>query len=180
VAAIQRELGPFRAWCLCGGQSLDWLVGRETRPHGDTDIGVFRSDLLDCLRAIGQPRVYLCDPPGSLQQWDGGAVADRVHDVWITDSAGLRWSLQVMVYDDDDGQRVTYRRDPRIAWGRAAHTLTVRGVRVLNPAITMLFKINRQGMADKDCADVRLLITELAHLWSINCDRAHRPSAEGP
>ena len=35
VEAIQEHLGSFRAWCLCAGQSLDWLLGRTTRPHGE-------------------------------------------------------------------------------------------------------------------------------------------------
>jgi len=33
--------------------SVDWLAGRPTRPHGDTDIGVFRSEVEACLTAVG-------------------------------------------------------------------------------------------------------------------------------
>jgi hypothetical protein len=161
VEAIQGHLGTFRAWFLCGGQSLDWITGRTTRSHGDTDIGVFRSNLQQCLEAIGSYRVYLCNPQGSFTPWDGSEVPSRVHDIWITDSAGEYWTLQVMVYDDLEDQ-VVYRRDPRIRWSKASHSLTIRGIRVLNPAITLLFKLHRTNLEEKDCRDVRLIIEELA------------------
>lgn len=161
VEAIQEHLGAFGSWCLCGGRSLDWLVGRSTRDHGDTDIGVFRSELEVCLPEIGAPRVFLCDPPGDFTPWDGGPVPLQVHDIWISDIARTCWVLQVMVYDDD-GDEVVYRRDPRIRWPKNAHAITVRGVRVVNPVITLLFKVNKPQLQAKACLDVELLIGELA------------------
>lgn len=161
VEEIQDQLGDFEAWCLCGGQSLDWIAGRTTRQHGDTDIGVFRSDLKGCLEAIGRPRVYLCEPPGEPTLWTGGDALPRVHDIWIADPLGECWILQIMVYDDSEDQ-VVYRRDPRISWRKDHHVLTVRGMRVLNPVISMLFKTNRSELEDKDCRDIQVLIEEVA------------------
>ncbi|MBJ37862.1 MAG: hypothetical protein CMD83_05285 [Gammaproteobacteria bacterium] len=51
--SITELVAPFENWCLCGGMSVDWLAGRPTRPHGDTDIGVFRSEVEACLTAVG-------------------------------------------------------------------------------------------------------------------------------
>jgi len=162
VEGIQENLGSFRAWCLCGGQSLDWLLGRATREHGDTDIGVFRSDLRSCLEAIGASRVFLCDPTGRLTPWDGSEVPDRVHDIWVTDPPGQHWILQVMVYDDVD-DCVVYRRDPRIRWNKSSHAITIRGVRVVNPLVTLLFKMNKAELQEKDSQDIQVLIEELAN-----------------
>lgn len=161
VEDIQGHLGQFTAWCLCGGQSLDWLLGRTTRKHGDTDIGIFRSDLRRCLEAVGTSRVFLCDPPGGLTPWDGSDIPSRVHDIWVTDPTGQFWILQIMVYDEA-GDNVLYRRDPRIRWRKDAHAITVRGVRVLNPVVTLLFKMNRPELEAKDCKDIRIVIEELA------------------
>src|ERR1700674_224180 len=90
---LQSELGNFRNWTLCGGCSVDHWAGRQTRPHGDIDVGVFRSELRECLKAIGQQRVYLCFPPEAQKPWQGGEVPESVHDIWITHSAGEFWVL---------------------------------------------------------------------------------------
>ncbi|WP_339730477.1 hypothetical protein [uncultured Gimesia sp.] len=100
VADIQSTFGGFTNWVLCGGRSIDWILGKTTREHGDTDIGVFRSDLIACLNSIDQQRVYLCDPPGQLLAWDGISIPEHVHDIWITNADYGHWTIQLMIYDD--------------------------------------------------------------------------------
>ena len=136
VKSIQSHLGDFHAWCLCSGQSLDWILGRITRKHGDTDIGVFRSEVNACLHAIGNDRIFLCDPPGTLTPWDGRDVPDGVHDIFVADPSRQHWIIQVMVFDDEDDY-VAYRRDTRIRWPKKHHIVTVRGIPVLNPLETL-------------------------------------------
>lgn len=146
---------------LCGGRSIDWILGRETREHGDTDVGVFRSDVATCLNSIERARVYLCDPPDGLIPWDGSALPTHVHDIWITDVAWEHWLVQLMVYDDS-GETVVYRRDDRIAWPKSEHAIAIRGIRVLNPIVTLLFKLHRRDLQGKDCRDVSTLIGAFA------------------
>ncbi len=153
VEGLQRELGSFGDWVLCGGYSVDRWAERATRPHGDIDIGVFRSQVLRCLEAIGQKRVFLCSPPGSHAAWSGGDIPESVHDIWITDEAGEFWILQVMVFDDT-GDRVSYRRDRRIQWSKRSHSIEVAGLRLLNPFISMLYKSNKQRLESKEIADI--------------------------
>jgi hypothetical protein len=160
IDEIQDSLGDFHDWCLCGGLSLDWFLGKTTRDHGDTDIGVFRSDLGRCLHSIGASRVYLCIPAVGLTSWDGGDVPEEVHDIWVADPGGSQWVLQIMVYDDD-GDTVVYRRNRSITWGKGSHTLDVRGVRILNPLVTILFKANRPALEPKDAEDIKNLIREM-------------------
>jgi len=112
IPDIQSSLGNFTNGVSCGGWSIDWILGRTTREHGDTDIGVFRSDLINCLNSIDQRRVYLCDPPGELNAWDGEAVPERVHDIWITSAEYDHWTIQLMIYDDAE-ETVVYRLLPR-------------------------------------------------------------------
>src|ERR1041385_373977 len=101
VENLQRELRSFRNWVLCGGYSVDQWAGRLTRTHGDIDVGVFRSELRECLEAIGPERVYLCAPPSTHVAWEGGDLPESVHDIWITDATEKYWSLQIMVFDDE-------------------------------------------------------------------------------
>jgi hypothetical protein len=62
-----------------------------------------------------------------------------------------------MVFDDD-GDRVSYRRDRRIHWSKGSHSIDVAGIRLLNPFITMLYKSNKNRVEDKEVADIISLI----------------------
>jgi hypothetical protein len=156
VGAIEKELSGSDDWVLCGGHSVALIVGKDTRAHGDIDVGVFRSQLSDCLHALGSERVFLC-LQGVHCGWDGGSVPKEVHDIWITDQAGEYWVLQIMVFDDD-ADRVYYRRDRRISWSKKSHMIEVDGIRVLNPFITALFKVNKPALEDKEIHDIVQLI----------------------
>ena len=84
--------------------------GDGLRAVADTDIGVFRSALAECLAHVEPERVFLCNP---LRPWDGGPVPPKVHDIWVCDGSQAHWILQIMVYDDD-GEDIVYRRDSRV------------------------------------------------------------------
>jgi len=157
VSDLQAQIGSFTNWVLCGGHSLDLILGNQTRSHGDIDIGVFRSELLSCLDAIGKERVFLCSSPGTQTPWDGEPVPAAVHDIWLSDPLREHWVLQVMVFDDD-GEKVFYRRDRRITWSKDRHSIKVGGIRVLNPLITFLYKTNKTKMEEKEVVDIIALI----------------------
>jgi len=156
VEALKAELAGFDGWVLCGGYSVARITGRDSRPHGDIDIGVFQSQLAACLEALGRKRVYLCQE-GRHHAWDGAKIPEAVHDIWITDWAGRYWILQVMVFDDV-GERVIFRRDRRLSWHKRHHALEVNGIKMLNPFITFLFKASKSTMEDKEVHDLMQLI----------------------
>jgi hypothetical protein len=115
--------------------------------------------------------VFLCNP---LRAWDGKPVPPEVHDIWIADKDGDCWILQIMIFEDD-GPEIVYRRDPRIRWSKCSHTIRIGDVRILNPAITQLFKCNQPEMQDKDADDMRVLIEERA---SQAVRRNRKPTAD--
>ena len=156
LADLEGELAGSDRWVLCGGHSVAVAVGRDTRTHGDIDVGVFRTDLREFLRMIGQDRVFLCRQ-GAHQKWDGADVPEDVHDIWVTSRDGGFWAFQIVVFDDD-GEEVVYRRDRRIRWPKSSHACTVDGIRILNPLVTFLFKVHRREPEEKDVHDVRELI----------------------
>src|SRR6266850_4003120 len=156
VGAIKKELSGFNEWVLCGGHSVALIVGKDTRAHGDIDVGVFRSRLRDCLYTLGSERVFLC-LRGVHHEWDGGNVPEEVHDIWIADKEREYWVLQIMVFDDD-AERVYYRRDRRISWSKKSHAIEVDGIRVLNPFITVLFKSNKPALEEREIHDIMQLI----------------------
>ena len=156
IGALKAELAGFSDWVLCGGHSVALITGQDTRSHGDIDIGVFRSQVVDCLRLVGKDRVFLCRS-GNHEPWSGEAVPGDVHDIWITDQKGKYWALQVMVFDDE-GEFVVYRRDRRIRWLKKHHSTPISGIKILNPFITVLFKTNKATLEEKEIQDVVKLI----------------------
>lgn len=156
IDALAKELAGVSDWVLCGGYSVARITGRDTRSHGDVDIGIFRSQLHACLKVLGRERVFLCID-GRHQSWDGSGVPDAVHDIWVADRECRYWVLQVMVFDDE-GDRVIYRRDRRISWLKRHHSMEIDGIKVLNPLITLLFKANKPQMEDKEVHDLMQLI----------------------
>lgn len=161
VERLKGELAGFDDWVLCGGYAVARLTGRDARPHGDVDIGVFRSQLEACLTVLGRGRVFLCRD-GRHHAWDGAGIPAGVHDIRVTDLEGRYWVLQVMVFDDE-GDRVIYRRDRRISWSKRHHAVEVDGLKVLNPLVTFLFKANKVQMEAKEAHDLMRLI---AHFGS--------------
>ena len=65
--------------------------------------------------------------------------------------------MQIMLYTDV-GAEVLYKRDPQVRWAKSAQYVEVRGMRVLIPAITLLFKAHQAQRAPQDNHDLRLLI----------------------
>jgi hypothetical protein len=164
----------FEDWTLCGGHSVALFAGVDTRPHGDIDVGVFRSQVEICLRAIGADRVFLCRD-GRHHPWDGSAVPLSVHDIWITDRAHSFWAFQVMIFDDDR-DHVIFRRDRRIRWRKSRHSMLVDGVKILNPFVTFLFKAHKSKSGELQEKEVQ----DLVSLIENGIDPARRRSANSP
>ena len=163
VGELPSLLGPFSNWFLCGGESVDHLVGRTTRDHGDIDVGVYRSELTHCLQCVrrAQGIPYLCDPPGSVRCWMGEEVPAHVNDIFVADQSETCWRFQILVYSDD-GDEVIFKRNDALRWSKSAHVIEHQGIRMLNPAVTLLYKATNGRSAAKDLADIRCLIESAA------------------
>lgn len=182
VSALLQDL---RApWWLSGGWSLDLLMGRETRDHGDTDVTILRSDADGVRRFLHGWDLHVADPPGigTLRPWPTGSpLASELHDVWCRPSATEPWCLQFMINDAESGRWI-YRRDHRIR--RPIDSLAGRAstmaMAVLAPEVQLLYK--SAHIRPKDDMDFRrmrphlevgerrwlfesLLVTAPGHRW---------------
>lgn len=153
VSELMELLGRARfRWWVAGGRAIDLFVGRETRPHADTDVQVLRRDQLAVQAVLAGWELYAADPPGTLRPWAPGEVLDAaIHDVWCRPAPGAPWALQLMLGPDADGRWV-FRRDPRISlplerFGRRSPD----GVPYVAPEIQLLFK--SRAVLPKDNAD---------------------------
>jgi hypothetical protein len=154
---IKTHVGNHANWFLCGGYSIDLFVGRQTRSHSDVDIGIYRSEIEDALRCVENGIVYVCDPPGSVTRWNGEPIPEHVNDIWVASSEEDCWILQILIFTDV-GEKVVFKRDKNVSWTKAVHTIESKGYRILNPAITLLYKASRGKFEEKDAMDITTLI----------------------
>ena len=155
VASLFR--GTAFPWWLAGGWAIDLFVGRQTRPHHDTDVQVLRRDQL----AI---QTHLCaqgwdlqaaDPPGTLRPWlPAESLPAPIHNVWGRPAPDAPWGLDVMLTDTDPtGRRWVFHRDPRVSGpltqlGRR----TPAGMAYIAPEVQLLYKAKPVRLT-KDEAD---------------------------
>ena len=181
-----------------GGLRAAVFLGRQTRPHDDTDILVRRDDQLQVqkyLVGLGWD-LHKTQQPG-LKPWPLGQFQNRpVNDIWCRRASGLPWALQIMLLDTD-GDRWVFKRDPSIQG--PINTLGLRtsaGVPHLRPEIQLLYKAKPETLA-KDQADFDLTIPQLPrdaqewllgrlekrlpqdHAWITSLRRETAPSVPG-
>lgn len=139
-------------WWIAGGWCIDLFVGRQTRPHADTDVQLLRRDSLAVQDLLRGWEVYAADPPGTLRTWEYGEALERdIHDIWCRRSGPAPWALQLNLVDTD-GDTWLYRRDQRIR--RPLSEIGLRdaaGRPYLAPEIQLLYKA--KGLRPKDWAD---------------------------
>jgi len=133
--------GYDREWWVIGGHAIEAFTG-VPRPHEDCDVAVFGKDL-DLLRAHLSPRFHLWsvgsgalrplnDRFPELPEWAG--------QVWCREHALAPWQLDLNVNPDQDGRWLS-KRDPSHAVDLDEVTWTdERGIRYLDPEVTLLFK----------------------------------------
>jgi hypothetical protein len=179
--SVPDVVGLFRGarfpWWVAGGRAIDLFVGRETRPHADTDVQVLRRDQLAVQAHLAGWDLHAADPPGVLRSWAPGEVlAEHVHDVWCRRGRDAPWALQLML-GPAAGGRWVFRRDPRIA--RPIERLgrrTADGVPYIAPEVQLLFKA--RGPLAKDEADFAAalpLLDDEARGWLADALALHLP-----
>ena len=165
VAEVLRALG--RPWAIAGGWAIDLALGRETRPHADVDIAVFREDQA-ALRAALPGWSFEVARGGALTTWAPGAwLAWPAHAVHARPPAGTAAPALEVLLNEREGADWVYRRDPavRLPLARAVRTAT-SGVRVLAPEIALLYKSKAPRPADAhDFRVARPLLDAEGRAW---------------
>lgn len=150
-------------WWIAGGWALDLHLGRQTRPHHDTDVLVLREELTAVRERLRGWDLHAADPPGTgiLRPWPEHEVLPAtLHDIWCRETPTSPWALQLMV-DDTDGTDWLYRRDVRIRRpvGELDGPASISHRPVLAPEVQLLYK-SRTPRA-KDVADFHAVVGSL-------------------
>ncbi len=150
-AFLQLQSRGIAAW-VAGGWALDLFLGRQTRPHVDTDIVIRRPDQARIAEAFPGWEVFRTHAPG-LALWDGSSYLETTPNVWLREGRDRPWSLELM-FLDVDGDRWVYRRNKDIN-GRMDDLGLVNedGISYLRPEIQLLFKGGSSQRRQKDDDD---------------------------
>ena len=155
-------------WWICGGHSIDLLLGRETRAHGDVDIGILRGDQPALFDALAGFEVHLARD-GRLRELTPaerktGMLGPDHHCLWCRPRGASDWALEVLLNDGGrgpDGQEWIFRREPAVR--RPLREIVERsptGLPYLAPEVQLLFKAKQPR--EKDEQDFALALPALS------------------
>ena len=147
-------------WWIAGGWAIDLFLGRQTRPHADTDTTLLRGT---------EPSLRACLPAWDIQiahdgqfiSWDGGPLVHPYHQFWARPDPKSPWALEFMLEEHRDDTWV-YRRDATVTLPitRLGRT-TADGVPYVCPEVALLYKARGKGI-ERNAADFESAVTELS------------------
>jgi hypothetical protein len=153
-------------WWIAGGWALDLFVGRQTRAHGDLDVGVLRRDIAAVRAHLSSWEMFEAKD-GTLTRLDAG-VSPRatVNSLWCRPMGTDEWVFELML-DESAGATWRYRREPSIC--RPVSEIirrTESGIPYLAPEIQLLYK--SRSARPRDVEDFELVWPRLdasARAW---------------
>lgn len=135
----QRLAGIGTPWFVAAGWALDLFRGRQTRAHGDVEIGIPAANFPEVRSRFPG---YVFDAAGSGRIWEDAApqVLAAVHQTWLRDPDTGNYLLDVF-REPHDGDTWICRRDERIRLPyRDIIHHTQDGIPYLAPELVLLFK----------------------------------------
>ena len=177
VAALMRDFES--PWMIAGGWALDLYLGRETRPHADVEIAVWRRDQLALQQHFAGYTMKKA-AGGELSDWPRGeSLKLPVHEIHLFERGGEKAVLEILL-NETDGRNWLYRRNPAVAKPLAEVRLDAcDGLGFLCPEIVLLYKSKAprpQDEADFSAAVERLGASRRDWLKRAlaMCDKRHR------
>jgi hypothetical protein len=146
----QQLAGIATPWYVAAGWALDLFRGRQTREHGDIEIGIPAGTFPEIR---GRFPGYIFDAVGDRRIWANATPEDlaNTHQTWLRDPASGRYLLDVF-REPHDGDHWICRRDEtiRLPYGDIIRH-TADGIPYLAPELVLLFKAKH--VRSKDQAD---------------------------
>ncbi|HEY3378839.1 MAG TPA: GNAT family N-acetyltransferase [Armatimonadota bacterium] len=164
-------------WWISGGWALDLYLGKQTRPHADTDILILRNDQLLVQEHLRDWQLFKTHQPG-LAPWPMGEyLHPPVNSIWVRREEGAPWAFEIMLMETE-GDEWVFRRLPAIRGPiRELGLQTDAGISYLAPEIQLLYK-GRQEYRQKDLQDLQAIMPKLPakkKQWLLECLRRQFP-----
>jgi hypothetical protein len=136
-------------WWIAGGWAIDLHLGSSQRPHGDLDVGVFRSDVSAILAAMTGWEVFEARR-GVLRVLDlQSRLDDGTNSLWCRPAGSGEWHLE-LVLDERVADAWVYRRDLRITKPLETFVQETAGLQYLSPDVQLLYKAKALRAKDQE------------------------------
>jgi hypothetical protein len=146
VAALMEGFG--RPWCIAGGWAIDLFLGRQTRPHKDVEIAIFRDDQHPLFEHLAGWTINKSTHPGRAP-WHGERLELPIHELH---ARRVDDHIEVLM-NERDGELWRYRRNlaVRLPVERLIRRSVV-GIPGLTPEVALLYK-SKGAPRPEDAAD---------------------------
>ena len=163
-------------WGIAGGWAIDLFIGKETRPHSDVEVAIFREDQHMLKKALPDwsfEKVV----KGEFIPWEEEWLELPVHEIHgVHKQSGDR--LEVLLNETRDGSWI-FRRESSISFpGGSLFLNSNEGIPYLHPAVVLLYKA--KNTREKDHLDfyaVKDLLKGEDKQWLCNALQVHVPWA---
>ena len=141
--------GLHAPWCIAGGWALDLFLGRETRPHADVDVALFRGDQF-LLRQHFAGWTFSKVLGGVLERWQEEEwLHPPTHEVHARSGDQPPITLEFLL-NERTGGRWVFRRNPEVSCPLDRVILrSGAGLPVLCPAVVLLYKAKTPRTVDE-------------------------------
>lgn len=177
VAVLMRGFEPD--WFVAGGWAIDLYLGKETRPHDDIEIAVFRRDQI-ALRNHLDGWLLRKAENGALSNWNEGEFLELpVHEIHCFNETGDRRFLEVLL-NETNGKEWIFRRNKSVTKPLSKLYLTSNtGIKFLRPEVVLLYKSkNPRAKDERDFETVVKFLDAESRKWLKNvisiCCSQHR------
>ena len=136
-------------WWIAGGWALDLFAGKQSRRHGDLDIGILRRDVAQVLAKLPSWEVFEAHDGQLTRLQIGTLPRAEVNSLWCRPLGTTLWAMELML-DAARDDRWVFRRQPEIE--RPLATVmrrNVAGIPYLAPEIQLLYKARSPRAKDQ-------------------------------
>jgi hypothetical protein len=164
--AARRLAGVDVPWCVIAGWSLDLFRGRQTRDHGDLEIGVPAHGFPAIRGALADFEVFAIIE-GQAEPLSETSLAES-HQTWVRDPDTDTWRVD-FIREPWEGDTWVCRRDPSLRRpGSEVIAHTPDGIPYVQPEIALLFKAKHTQEKDQADFDGTLpLLGREARAWLV-------------
>jgi hypothetical protein len=159
----QRLAGVGVPWYVAAGWALDLFLGRETREHGDIEIGVPADGFGPVAERFGDCDFFAV-AKGQVSPY--AEAPTEFHQTWARERATGKWRFDAF-REPADGDNWICRRNAAISLPYhevIAHT--PEGISYLQPEIALLFKAkNPRAKDESDFARVLPMLEPRRRAW---------------
>lgn len=165
ISFLMRGFKP--EWFIAGGWAIDLYLEKETRPHADVEIAIFRRDqiaLQNYLEGWGLKKAV----NGALSVWKRGEQIELpVHEIHCFNQQAEPQFLEVLLNETGDDDEWLYRRNLKVAKPISKLFLTSEsGINFLRPEIVLLYKSKNPRVKDEqDFETVALHLDTESKKW---------------